>query len=137
MLFPRIKGSRLIKPIKNLKKRKATGGRRKAYRGSRAYEKSRYAIESVKGENKIVTRNVRGGGLKKGLKSAEYANVVDPSTKKTEKTIILKVIKNPANRDYERRGVITKGSILETEKGKAKVSSRPGQDGVVNAILIK
>ena len=132
-----MKGSRLIKPIKNLTKRKATGGRRVAYRGSRAYEKSRYAIESVKGENKVVTKNVRGGGIKKGLKSAEFANVVDPSTKKTEKTRILKVIKNPANRDYERRGVITKGCILETEKGKAIVSSRPGQDGVVNAILQK
>ncbi len=67
----------------------------------------------------------------------EFANVVDTSTKKTEKTRILKIIKNPANRDYERRGVITKGCILETEKGKAIVSSRPGQDGVVNAILQK
>ena len=132
-----MKGSRLIKPIKNLTKRKATGGRCKAYRGSRAYEKSRYAIESVKGENKIVKKNVRGGGLKMGLKSAKYANIVDPSTKKTEKIMILKVIKNPANRDYERRGVITKGCILETEKGKAKVSSRRGQDGIVNAIFIK
>ena len=132
-----MKGSHLIKPTKNLTKRKATGGRRIAYRGSRAYEKSRYAIESVKGENKVVTKNVRGGGIKKGLKSAEFANVVDPSTKKTEKTRILKVIKNPANRDYERRGVITQGCILETEKGKAIVSSRPGQDGVVNAILQK
>ena len=132
-----MKGSRLIKPTKNLTKRKVTGGRRRAYRGSRAYEKSRYAIESVKGENKVVPKTVRGGGLKIGVKSTDYANVVDPSTKKTEKIMIIKVIKNPANRDYERRGVITKGCILETEKGKAKVSSRPGQDGIVNAILIK
>ena len=137
MLPSQMKGSRLIKPIKNLTKRKATGGKRKAYRGSRAYEKSRYAMESVKGENKIVKKNVRGGGFKKGLKSAEYANVLDPSTKESEKIMILKIIKNPANRDYERRGVITKGCTIETEKGKAKVSSRPGQDGVINAILIK
>ena len=130
-------GSRLIKPIKNLTKRKATGGKRKAYRGSRAYEKSRYAIESVKGENKIVKKNVRGGGLKMGLKSAKYANIVDPSTKKTEKIMILKVIKNPANRDYERRGILTKGSTIETEHGIATITSRPGQDGVINCILIK
>jgi small subunit ribosomal protein S8e len=49
----------------------------------------------------------------------------------------LRVSKNPANKDYERRGVITKGAILETELGLAKVLSRPGQDGVINAVLIK
>jgi small subunit ribosomal protein S8e len=47
------------------------------------------------------------------------------------------VTKNPANKDYERRGVITKGALLETEIGIAKVISRPGQDGVINAVLIK
>jgi small subunit ribosomal protein S8e len=47
------------------------------------------------------------------------------------------VTKNPANKDYERRGVITKGAVLETEIGLAKVLSRPGQDGVINAVLIK
>lgn len=127
----------MIKPTNNLQKRKSTGGRRKAYRGSRAYEKSRYAIESVKGEHKNVKKTVRGGNFKIGLKSEDYVNIVDPSTKKVEKIKILKVTKNPANRDYERRGVITKGCTLETEKGTARVSSRPGQDGIVNAILLE
>lgn len=127
----------MIKPRNNLQKRKLTGGRRKAYRGSRAYEKSRYAIETVKGEHKIVKKIVTGGNFKLGLKTEDYANIVDPATKKVEKIKILKVIKNPASRDYQRRGVITKGSIFETEKGTARVSSRPGQDGTVNAILLE
>ncbi len=127
----------MIKPKNNLQKRKLTGGRRKAYRGSRAYEKSRYAIESVLGEHKTVKKIVTGGNYKIGVKSENYANVVIPSTKKVEKMKILKIINNPANRDYQRRGVITKGTTFDTEKGNARVSSRPGQDGIVNAILLK
>ncbi|HSB50189.1 MAG TPA: 30S ribosomal protein S8e, partial [Nitrosopumilaceae archaeon] len=56
---------------------------------------------------------------------------------KVKKAKIIKVLENPTNNDYQRRGVITKGAILETQEGKCKVVSRPGQHGVVNAILIK
>jgi small subunit ribosomal protein S8e len=49
---------------------------------------------------------------------------------------ILNVTKNTANKDYERRGVISKGALLETDLGVARVVSRPGQEGLVNAILI-
>jgi len=49
---------------------------------------------------------------------------------------ILRVIKNPANVDYDRRGVITQGTIVETSLGTARVTSRPGQNGIVNAVLI-
>jgi small subunit ribosomal protein S8e len=43
---------------------------------------------------------------------------------------------NPASMDYQRRKVITRGTIIKTEKGLAKVTSRPGQDGILNAVLI-
>ncbi|MEK6949175.1 MAG: 30S ribosomal protein S8e, partial [Nanoarchaeota archaeon] len=43
---------------------------------------------------------------------------------------------NPANRHFVRRNIMTKGAIIETEKGKARITSRPGQDGAVNAVLI-
>ena len=46
------------------------------------------------------------------------------------------MVKNPTNVDYDRRGVITKGTIIETPLGTARVTSRPGQDGIVNAILV-
>jgi small subunit ribosomal protein S8e len=106
-------------------------------RGRRAFEKNRYANETILGEKAVVKRNVRGGGFKVGLRAVNYANVVEPSTRNVTKSKILKVLANPANRDYERRGVITKGASIETEKGVARVVSRPGQDGVVNAILVK
>ena len=69
-----------------------------------------------------------------GVVFSDVANVSD-KTGKTVKTKILRVKKSPANRDYERRGVITKGSLLETEAGEALVTSRPTDDGVVNATL--
>jgi small subunit ribosomal protein S8e len=76
----------------------------------------------------------RGGNLSIGLVSADTANVADRAGK-VSKSKILRVKQSPANRDYGRRGVITKGAIIETEAGEAKVTSRPTDDGVVNAVL--
>ncbi len=69
------------------------------------------------------------------LVSDEYVNVSDPSTGLTEKLKIVDVVRNPANVDYNRRGVITRGVIVRTEKGLVKIVSRPGQDGVLNAVV--
>ena len=33
--------------------------------------------------------------------------------------------------------IISKGAILETQEGKCKVVSKPGQNGIVNAVLLK
>lgn len=56
---------------------------------------------------------------------------------KVKKIKILKVLENATNNDYQRRGIITKGAILETDAGKCRVVSKPGQTGIVNAVLIK
>ena len=56
---------------------------------------------------------------------------------KIKRSKIVKVLENQTNNDYQRRGVITKGAIVETEDGKCKIVSRPGQCGVINAILVK
>ena len=69
-----------------------------------------------------------------GAITADFANVSGGSGKVT-KSKIVRVKSSPANRDYQRRGVITKGAILETEAGEAVVTSRPTADGVVNAVL--
>lgn len=125
------------KSIENLAGRKLTGGRKVAMRGRRKFEIDRYPNEAVVGATLIVARRTRGSNVKAAFKTAEFANVVDKQAKKVTKVKILKVTKNPANRDYERRGVISKGAVIETESGSAVVVSRPGQDGVVNAVLIK
>ena len=125
------------KSIENLAGRKYTGGRKVVARVRRKSEIDRYPNEAVVGATSIVTRRTRGANVKAAFKSAEFANVVDKAAGKVTKAKILKVSKNPANRDYERRGVVSKGAVIDTELGSALVVSRPGQNGVVNAVLMK
>lgn len=80
---------------------------------------------------------IRGGGIKVRIAAADWAVVTDPASGKSSKSKLLRVVRNPANVDYQRRGVITKGAIVETELGQARVTSRPGQDGVINAVLVE
>ncbi len=75
--------------------------------------------------------------MKVRIAAADFAVVTDKASGKSSKSKLLRVIRNPANVDYQRRGVITKGAIVETELGQVRVTSRPGQDGVINAILVE
>jgi len=120
----------------DLHKRKPTGGKRKPYRGKRKFEQGSFPTETVLGEPKRKVERRRGGNLKVRVLSEKYACVTDIKTGKTQKAEIIRIIKNPANVDYDRRGVITKGTIIETSLGLARVTSRPGQNGVINAVLI-
>jgi small subunit ribosomal protein S8e len=120
----------------SLRKRKRTGGRKRAYRVKRNYEKGGFPAETTLGETKRRNSRGYGGKIKTKLLKDKYASVTDPKSGKTEKTEILRVVKNKANVDYNRRGVITKGAEIETNLGLARVTSRPGGDGVINAVLI-
>ena len=123
------------KSVENLATSKITGGVRHPLRIRRKYETDRYPNEALNAAQVTVTRRIRGKSQKTALKTIDFVNLAGTDSKVT-KAKILKVLENPTNNDYDRRGVITKGAILETEQGKCKVVSRPGQDGVVNAILI-
>lgn len=127
----------MVKAVENLRKRKFTGGKRRPFRGRNAGETDDYAFETAVGETVSAGKRTRGGSWNFGLRYANKANVYDPSTSKTVKTDIVRVTANPANREYERRGVITRGATIETKLGKAKVTSKPSDDGVVNGVLIK
>jgi len=118
-------------------KRKPTGGKKRPYRKKRRFERGSFPTETILGESSRKISRRRGGSIKIRVLSDKYACVTNPATGKTEKAEILRVVKNPANVDYDRRGVITKGAIIETPLGLARVTSRPGQNGVINAVLIK
>ena len=120
----------------SLRKRKRTGGRKRAYRVKRNYEKGGFPAETLLGETKRRNSRGYGGNIRTRVLSDKYACVTDLKSGKTEKTEILRVVKNKANVDYDRRGVITKGAEIETSIGLARVTSRPGGDGLINAILI-
>ena len=116
-------------------KRKPSGGRyHKPYRKKRKFELARFAANTILSKSKLKQVRTRSGHVKNRLLSSEYANV--SSAGKVQRVKIKNVIDNPANKFLARRNIITKGSILETELGKARVTSRPGQDGIVNAKLM-
>jgi len=119
----------------NIKKRKKTGGKKRAYRTKRLHELGSHPAETMLGETERKMTSGRSRREKAKLVSDKYVNVSDPSTGRTERLEILDVVSNPANVDYNRRGVITKGVIVRTENGLARIVSRPGQDGVLNAVL--
>ncbi|EGG43022.1 30S ribosomal protein S8e [Candidatus Nitrosarchaeum limnium SFB1] len=124
------------KSVENLATSKITGGRRKPARIRRKSEIDRYPNEPVIGAQVTITRRVRGNNTKTALKTIDFVNVSSGDSK-VKKLKILKVISNATNNDYQRRGIITKGAILETEQGNCRVVSKPGQSGTVNAVLIK
>ena len=123
------------KSIENLGTSKITGGRRHPLRSRRKYEMDRFPNEAVIGNQVTVTRKVRGKNIKSAIKTIDSVNLAIDS--KIKKVKIIKVLENATNNDYQRRGIISKGAILETEAGKCRVVSRPGQHGTVNAILVK
>ncbi len=119
--------------------RKPSGGKKK-----RNYKVKRKALfggatleTKLAPSDERVKKRVRGGGFKIRLKKVSKAVVIDKTENKVKVERILRVLETPSNKEYARRGIITKGTIIEVESGKAKVISRPGQDGIVNAILMK
>lgn len=118
-------------------RRKTSGGRVRFARKKRKYELGRPFGETKTGSIKKKTIRTRGGNKKIRLLQVDFCNIVDPKSNTSTKLSIDDIIGNPANRNYARRKMITKGAIIKTSKGNAKVTSRPGQEGIVNAILIE
>jgi small subunit ribosomal protein S8e len=116
--------------------RKTSGGRIRLHRKKRPFEIGREKQFSHVGDLKSSKIRTKGDNLKIRLLGIDVANVVNPKTKKSKKVKVLSVVENGANPFYVRRNIINKGAIIETEIGNARVTSRPGQHGLVNAILI-
>ena len=115
---------------------KPTGGRYKLARQKRLFESGNQPVLTKIGEEKKVCVRTKGGSIKHKILVAKTVNLFDPKSKKHSKATIKIVSNCPANRHYVRRNIIVKSSVIETDKGKAVVTSRPGQDGVINAVLM-
>ena len=118
-------------------KRKISGGRYHNYRKKMLYELGNLPRLTKLGEKRL--RKIKGkfNKVKNVLLQNNLANVYNPETKKYAKTKIITIIENPANRHFIRRNIMTKGAIIKTELGNAKITSRPGQEGTINAILLR
>ena len=117
-------------------RRKQTGARYTDYRKKKQYELGREPSFTKLDKKKVQVIRTMGSNRKLRLLSAETANLFDPKSKSLRQIKIKTITDNPANRHFIRRNIMTKGSVIDTEIGKARVTSRPGQDGVVNAVLI-
>tara|TARA_Y100000310_G_scaffold343288_1_gene450191 strand:- start:619 stop:996 length:378 start_codon:yes stop_codon:yes gene_type:complete len=117
-------------------KRKLSGGRYHSSRTKRKYELASRPTLTLLKEKKVKKIRTIGGTPKKVLLSAKEINVTDTKGK-TQKTEILNVLENPANPNLVRRNILTKGTIVETKLGKAKITSRPGQTDIVNGVLVE
>ena len=115
--------------------RKKTGGRYRSIRKKVKNKGNLPTLTTIGNLRKSIIRE-RGGRLKKRLLTTNIANVYDPKEKKHYMCKIETVVNSPSNPNFVRRNIITKGSIIKTDKGNAKVTSRPGQEGTCNAILI-
>ena len=124
------------KSVENLKTSKITGGIRHPLKSRRKFQTDRYPNEALMGDQVTVTRRTRGNNKKTSLKTANVVNVI-LADGKIKSSKIVRVLENQTNNDYQRRGIITKGAIVETEDGKCKIVSRPGQSGTVSGILVK
>jgi small subunit ribosomal protein S8e len=117
------------------KGRKISGGKYIKNRKKKLYELAGQRRKLKLGVEKRKSKRVRGGNKKIFLLGAKFVNVQDKG--KSRKLEIKNVLETPSNKFLARQNIITKGTIVETELGKVKITSRPTQDGVLNGIFIK
>ena len=117
-------------------RRSKTGRRIRYGRSKKKFEIGREQHLTIIGKLKRKKVRTKGDNRKTRVLTADVAYVIDPKTQKTTKTEIVSVVENTANIHYIRRNIMNKGAIIDTKLGKAKITSRPGQSGNINAILL-
>lgn len=124
--------------IQGKSKRKPSGARYK----SKIVKKRQHLIGRQPsmtkiGKERVKVIHTRGGASKLRTLSTDKVNVYDPKTKNHSVETIKNVLDSPADKNFIRRKIMTKGTIIETSKGNAKITNRPGQDGIINAVLLE
>jgi small subunit ribosomal protein S8e len=117
------------------KGRKISGGRYKKSGKKKFYELPGQTRIVKLDEKKKKTIKIKGGNKKTFLLRNKTINV--KSGNKTKKFEIKNVIETPSNRFLARQNILTKGTIVETDIGKVRITNRPSQEGVINGVLIE
>ena len=116
--------------------RKASGGKYTNRRKKKKFEiKGQKRIVKIGNEKKKVKR-IRGGNRKPLLLATKFINI-KTKDKKKKRVEIKNVLETPSNRFLARQNILTKGTIVETDMGKVKITNRPSQEGLVNGILLE
>ena len=124
----------------NKKVSKGTGGKRGGkFRDKKLAHLGRES-SATRVSEKEKRDKVRGRGAtsKIKLKKAAFVTVSAKKEGKIEsvKAKVLRVLESQ-NPEYVRQNIITKGAVVETDKGKVKVTNRVGQDGLINGVFVK
>ena len=115
---------------------KRTGGRRRSNHKKRKHELGSSPTETRVGDRKLKFVESRGGNRKVRAIRNDVASVATGDGE-TVSVDIENVAENESNPNYVRRNIVTKGAVIETSAGRARVTSRPGQDGQINAVLVE
>jgi small subunit ribosomal protein S8e len=115
--------------------KKITGGKYIKSRKKKLCERAGQKRIVKMNKTKRKSKRTLGGNKKTFLLGIKDINVqIKGKSKKME---IKNVLETPSNRFLARQNILTKGTIVETEEGKVKITNRPTQEGVLNGILIK
>jgi len=116
----KISGGKYIKRMK--KKKYALPGQKK--------------VVKLSEEEKRKVKRVQGGNRKIYLLKAKFVNIQQKG-KKAKKVAIKNVLETPSNKFLARQNVLTKGTIIQTELGKVRITNRPTQEGMINGVLVE
>jgi small subunit ribosomal protein S8e len=117
-------------------KQSGSGGKRRMASDKRLAQYGGFFSKTKLGAKGATSpRKMKGGKTRAAAKTALHANVADGKTVKKAK--ITEVVESMADRHHARENIITKGTIIMTDLGKCRVTSRPGQHGAVNAVLLE
>lgn len=117
------------------KGKKISGGKYiKSRKKKRSEVPGQKRVVKISEDKKKIIRT-RGGNKKTFLLGGQTINII--SGNKSKKTKIKNVIETPSNRFFARQNILTKGTVVETELGKAKITNRPTQEGNINGILVE
>lgn len=117
-------------------KRKPSGGRNTASEPKRIHRLGNSPAQTVIDDEKTVSRRIRGGDEKQVALQADTINLHVPADDDHVQADLHEVVESPSNQNYVRRNIITKGCIVKTSEGRARVTNRPGQDGVAQGVVV-
>lgn len=123
--------------VQSRSRRKSTGGKLNSGRKRKRFELGSDPTWTLLGPRRASRERTRGGGAKVRLLGADTVQVMDPRTGRTTQAKIVTVVSNPANPFFQRRNILTRGAVLQTDKGRVRVTSRPGQEGSVAGVLLE
>lgn len=120
------------------KGKKISGGKYIKRRKKKLFEIPGQKRIVVLGKEKKKSKKIRGNKTRKFfLLTVNFVNVKTGERGKDKKVEIKNVLETPSNKFLARQKVITKGSIVETELGKVRITNRPSQERVANGVLVK